>query len=83
MTAGAIAKGLHQPMSAQLWIDVPSTGTTGPQLILGSHVSFLLGPGIPDLCIHLGAAEEQINLSAQCSYLEAYLLFHIFSSDHL
>lgn len=43
----------------------------------------ILGPGIPDFCIHLGAAEEQINLSAQCSYLEAYLLSHIFSSDHL
>lgn len=83
MPAGAITKGLHQLVSVQHWVDVPSMGTTGPWFILGSHVSFLLGPGIPDFCIHLGAAKEQINLSAQCSYLEAYLFLHIFSSDHL
>ena len=37
----------------------------------------------PRFLHHLGVAEGQINLSVHCSYLEAYLLFHIFSSDHL
>lgn len=82
--AGAVgACRYHQERFAQPRVDVPSMGTRGPQFILGSHVSFLLGPGIPDVCIHLGVAEGQINLSVQCSSLEVYLLFHIFSSDHL
>lgn len=50
------SKALHQAVSAQPRVGVPGWGTTGPRLILGSRVSFLLRPGISDFCVHLGAA---------------------------
>lgn len=43
-------------------VTVSSMQTTVPQLIWGSDLSFLLGPQIPDFCIHLGTSKGQINL---------------------
>lgn len=80
---GAITKDLHQPLSVQPQITVSGVQTTVPQLIWGSELSFLLGPGIPDFCVHLGTSKGQINLSVHCSYLDACLLSNIFSSHDL